>query len=291
MSKSTTTALIALAIAVAFGPTTAAAGNLDEGAPTVTCFYECKPGPTVDGKPTWREITTLMLGNPGKPREASITIYDGNSNLVTATETFLDFADLDELNICATLRNAATECSGPGGYCEDSEDCCFGFCDDDECSDPAATTNGAPPPGPAGVPEAGLVRIMFGFGDKRVATTQGQNEDPPGGPPPPPVNVWVKNLLGRFFVERDEPFEGRVTGIAKTQCQIGPPSEPYILIPRPIPPVLVENTGEDEGRPCGAAEAPQCNGACEPGFECEELAQAQGAATTNGVADCICRPD
>ncbi len=30
---------------------------------------------------------------------------------------------------------------------------------------------------------------------------------------------WVKNLLGKFSVDVDEPFDGRVTSIAKTECR------------------------------------------------------------------------
>ena len=36
----------------------------------------------------------------------------------------------------------------------------------------------------------------------------------PGG-----VYAWVKNLIGKFQATIDEPFDGRVTGIAKTECR------------------------------------------------------------------------
>ncbi len=51
------------------------------------------------------------------------------------------------------------------------------------------------------VPQAGIVEFYVAGGD-------------PGG-----VYAWVKNLIGKFFVTVDEPFAGRVTGIAKTECR------------------------------------------------------------------------
>lgn len=93
-----------------------------------------------------------------------------------------------------------------------------------------------------------------------------------GGVAPPPAGLvevvlndptgvggvygWVKNLLGKFFVTVDEPFEGRVTGVAKTQCRLVPPSVTTpneifgkVAAQQPPPPlvnpVLVEATGPD----------------------------------------------
>ena len=61
------------------------------------------------------------------------------------------------------------------------------------------------------VPSAGLVEVVFsGGGFLSGGGTGGYG--------------WVKNLLGKFFVNVDEPFDGRVTGIAKTQCRAIPPS-------------------------------------------------------------------
>jgi hypothetical protein len=37
--------------------------------------------------------------------------------------------------------------------------------------------------------------------------------------------IWMKNLVGKFFKTVDEPFDGRVTGVAKTECRV---------VPRPV---------------------------------------------------------
>ena len=34
-----------------------------ELSPVLSCFYECKPGPTVRGIPTWQEVTNLAVLN------------------------------------------------------------------------------------------------------------------------------------------------------------------------------------------------------------------------------------
>ncbi len=135
------------------------------------CFYECKPGPTVRGIPTWQEITTLMVMNmnSGVPdpaadsRVINVIFLDGNERILGSSRGAfgMDMSpeDLDEINVCRTLQ-----------------------------------ANGLP------VPQAGIVEFYVAGGD-------------PGG-----VYAWVKNLTGKFFVTVDEPFAGRVTGIAKTQC-------------------------------------------------------------------------
>ncbi len=56
------------------------------------------------------------------------------------------------------------------------------------------------------VPQAGLIEVVLSIG----APFDGGGT---GG------YAWVKNLLGKFFVNVDEPFDGRVTGIAKTECR------------------------------------------------------------------------
>ena len=56
----------------------------------IACFYECKPGPTVQGIPTWKEITTLMVMNmnsgvpdPAVDSRLINTIFlDGNQNML-----------------------------------------------------------------------------------------------------------------------------------------------------------------------------------------------------------------
>jgi hypothetical protein len=92
------------------------------------------------------------------------------------------------------------------------------------------------------VPEAGLVEMY-------VAPSA--TADFPSG-----VYGWVKNLLGKFLVTQDEPFAGRVSGIAKTECRLVPFE---VATPRGVadafarsgapdnlPLVLVEDTDDDQ---------------------------------------------
>ncbi len=67
--------------------------------------------------------------------------------------------------------------------------------------------------------------------------------------PLPGTYAWVKNLLGKFFSNNPEPFQGRVTGIAKTECRVVPEEvAPFsvvrdkVLNSPEIPPILVERT-------------------------------------------------
>ena len=324
MNRGYALVILALGVLVIVGPTSVAGDPGPGGLPSLSCFYECKPGPMVDGKPTLREITTLMLGSSGGREmvpyattsgpmiegpgiEANIRIYDGNQNLVATTFTLLSANDLDEINICATIRNATSEgCLGDEqGPCDEGPACCPGlFCagvnGTSECREATAQQAGAgggPGPGPQAVPEAGLIRIdLFDENERRATTSALIPDGPPPPPPPPPVHVWVKNLLGRFFVERDEPFEGRVTGIAKTQCMIGPPSALVLHHGIHVDPVLVENTADARplpGFPCDGGDGfPVCDGDCPPDYDC--VAIGGEPATTSGVlnmAECRCLHD
>ncbi|MCG8358101.1 MAG: hypothetical protein MI920_21255 [Kiloniellales bacterium] len=172
------------------------------------CFYECKPGPVVQGVPTWQAITTLMVMNmnSGVPdpvadtRLVNVIFVDGNENILGSSRgpglgLNLSPEDLDELNVCRTLQ-----------------------------------ANGLP------VPQAGIVEFYVAGGD-------------PGG-----VYAWVQNLIGKFFVTVDEPFAGRVTGIAKTECRQVPleVSTPMEIAqkaiasgaPQDVQLILVEDTDE-----------------------------------------------
>jgi hypothetical protein len=83
------------------------------------------------------------------------------------------------------------------------------------------------------VPAAGVIEVVL---------------SPTGG-----VYGWVKNVLGRFPRFEVEPFRGRPTGIAKTQCRLVGPNA---VTPREIrekirandvpeiKPILIEGTGE-----------------------------------------------
>ena len=202
--------VLGLAAAVAFsGQAFGQPPEIPSGCgPSLSCFYECKRGPKVNGTRTWREITTLMLVNSSRMREVGLLIFDGNENLVAETSTRLSTADLDEINICATLRRATR------ARAETAE---------------SADGRG----GGRRVPEAGLIQVALNFNsrdrwencdDGNTVAAEGPltgEAELMGGPSSFPVHGWVKNLLGKFFVNNDEPFDGRVTGIAKTECHFG----------------------------------------------------------------------
>lgn len=92
--------------------------------------------------------------------------------------------------------------------------------------------------GGVAVPSAGLIEVQIT-----------QQQQPPGG-----VYGWVKNVLGKFKTNKDNPFDGRVTGIAKTQCRVAPNSvistaeldQQVSLANAPaIDAILIEDTGND----------------------------------------------
>jgi hypothetical protein len=65
---------------------------------------------------------------------------------------------------------------------------------------------------------------------------------------------WVKNVVGKFFKTVDEPFEGRVTGIGKTECRVVPESaataadlqQKVAAQGAPVvAPLFIEDTGPD----------------------------------------------
>ena len=77
-----------------------------ESSNLMACFYECKPGPEVDGQPTFSEITTLMIVNNGRETEsADVFFFDGRENAVAGTKVELSPSDLDELQVCATIQS------------------------------------------------------------------------------------------------------------------------------------------------------------------------------------------
>lgn len=85
------------------------------------------------------------------------------------------------------------------------------------------------------VPPAGVIEVVLSAGATGV---------PVGG-----AYGWVKNLIGTFTRSVPEPFEGRVTGIAKTECRlVGPnvvtPSEIRAKSAPNIQPILIEGTAE-----------------------------------------------
>ena len=65
--------------------------------------------------------------------------------------------------------------------------------------------------------------------------------------------VTVKNLIGKFFKTVDEPFDGRVVGVGKTECRVVPPTvttgeeisaKLQAANPPTIAPILIEDTAE-----------------------------------------------
>ena len=131
------------------------------------CFYQCKPGPTVRGTPTWQETTTFIVGRLDPVAQVSSTYFihylDGDRNIIarSGSNGLLSF-DMDEVHVCRTLEAA-----------------------------------GITPP------EAGLAIMTSGSLSHYW---------------------WAKNLLGKFFVTQDEPFAGRVSGVAKFNCFAVPPN-------------------------------------------------------------------
>jgi hypothetical protein len=90
-------------------------------------------------------------------------------------------------------------------------------------------------------PAAGLIEMVL------------TDANPIGG-----VYGWVKDVLGKFFVNVPEPFEGRVSGIGKTECRVAPVSiaNPQVIQAKAaaalasgeavvIPLILIEGTADD----------------------------------------------
>ena len=131
----------------------------------LSCFYECKPGPEIQGQATYRQVTTLPVVNNGLFEEnVDVNFLDGNQNVIATTDVNLPARDVDELAVCNTIE----------------------------------AITGAPPP------RAGLIQIG-NFGAI-------QNQRASG------VFSWIKNVNGKFFADQPEPYDGRVTGVAKSQC-------------------------------------------------------------------------
>ena len=175
--------------------------SLGESSAVNMCFYECKPGPTVRGVPTWAETTTVMIANPSKSAlNYTIAFLDGQDKFIAISAVGTARRDdLDELHVCRTLEAAGVS-----------------------------------------VPEAGLVYVLSELG----------------------VYAWVKNLHGKFFTNVDEPFDGRVSSLAKTDCRVVPPGVRTVAqivldvndqLPPPqldIPNILVEDTADDPTPGC-----------------------------------------
>lgn len=76
--------------------------------PVLTCPFECRPGPLVQGQATFDEISALQVANQGElTRSARLVIYDGRSNAVAVIDLSLTPRDLDEVNVCHALEAAS----------------------------------------------------------------------------------------------------------------------------------------------------------------------------------------
>ena len=170
--------------------------------PVLACFYECKPGPQIQGQDTYRQVTTLPIANNGEVFESvDVNFIDGNSNVIATTRVDLDARDVDEMAVCNTTESI---------------------------------TGSAPP-------RAGLIHI----GNVSAVGLQEASG----------VYSWIKNVNGKFFADRPEPYDGRVTGIAKSECTYvaSPEVKEASAVPSDGaqapsgPPILVEDTSDDTG--------------------------------------------
>ncbi len=88
------------------------------------------------------------------------------------------------------------------------------------------------------VPEAGIVAVLSDVAGSDKGLVYG----------------WAKNYLGKFRMSQNEPFDGNVKGIAKTECRIVPEARVLSDIVEKaeddeapsISPVLVEKTEDPE---------------------------------------------
>ncbi len=208
-----------------------------EVSPVLSCFYECKPGPEIQGAETYRQITTLPIANNGRfAQTVDVNFIDGNGKVIATTDVSLERRDVDELAVCNTIESIT----------------------------------GSKPP------RAGLVQI---------ANFDAFVQQRPSG-----VYSWIKNVSGKFFRTRPEPFDGRVTGIAKSECTYVASLE--VNDPDTIeaesgqapsgPPILVEDT--DDTPPGARADLlpqPAASGSLcrlQPGNQLEIEIRNQGAA-------------
>lgn len=83
-------------------PTTTSNG--EAGGQTLKCFFECKPGPVVQGVATFQEITTIMLANQSpSDRDARVYFFNGRERCLGHMDLKLSPVDLDEINVCHTM--------------------------------------------------------------------------------------------------------------------------------------------------------------------------------------------
>lgn len=252
-SKTLTAIALAAFAASTTTSTTASAQFATTGADesnVLSCFYECKPGPDIQGAPTYRQVTTLPIANNSRfSQDVDVNFIDGNGNVIATTDVSLTRRDVDELAVCNTIE---------------------------------AITGSAPP-------RAGLVQI---------GNFRSLNAQQPSG-----VYSWIKNVSGKFFADNPEPFEGRVQGVAKSECTYVASLE--VNDPDTInaegngvpsgPPILVEDTddgpvvGQPDLRPIPGAGGFFCR--LRPNGDLEVEIRNDGNLATGGTTTLVSFPD
>lgn len=154
------------------------------------CFFECKPGRTA-GRGFWEEITTVVVINANTDDTAAGG--DDGRRVVN-----IKYVDANH-NILGSSRGAGDPEVNDFGLDLSAGDL-------DEINICRTLENAKDSGLISAVPEIGIAELYI------AAATPGAG-----------AYAWVKNLLGRFFVNVDEPFDGRVTSIAKTECRMLPP--------------------------------------------------------------------
>lgn len=108
VSLSLVVGLVPVFVGTAGAQSTTYAPTGGVSSPVLTCLYECKPGPLVQGQATFDEVSTLQVANQGGlTRSARALIFDGRSNAIASIDLNLAPRDLDELNVCHALHSAS----------------------------------------------------------------------------------------------------------------------------------------------------------------------------------------
>lgn len=160
---------IAFSMVLALSSHALAQVSFGEFSRLMICPFECKPGTLGTEGAIWDEVTTLMLFNiDNSQSEVALVFLDGNQTAIAEVMGgFLAGFDLDEINVCRTLK-----------------------------------AGGVP------VPEAGMVMVVADLAGSENGVLYG----------------WAKTYLGKFLMSRNEPFDGAVKGVAKTECRLVPES-------------------------------------------------------------------
>lgn len=100
---------------------------------------------------------------------------------------------------------------------------------------------------PLDVDEINVCRTLqsAGITPPSAGVVQIEVTDTNGATPALGTFAWIKNLVGKFFITVNDPFQGLVNGVAKTECRIVPSTLATVPPGAPsLPPVYIQNTGE-----------------------------------------------